>query len=109
ADGASPRIYKVAVCSSGMSAAVFFPPILSLASNDEEADFYISTPRLGCDGQMQGKEIVRVTRAGATLAVVKDRRALRVVAPERMPSAPSDEPPRRHPGVIDDPTGPQRG
>jgi hypothetical protein len=74
----------VFVCSEGSSAAYFFPKDLKLAQNDQEADFYISVTRLGCDKEYDGDTIITVDRDDATLSVVKDRRRLRVMAPERL-------------------------
>jgi hypothetical protein len=91
--------YHVAVCSSGISASAFFPSYLKLADSAEDADFYISVTRLDCDDELDGEEIVRVTRDDALLSVVKDRRALRVAHPERM-RALGTVAVRVHPGAI---------
>ncbi|HEX2116465.1 MAG TPA: glycosyltransferase family 39 protein [Alphaproteobacteria bacterium] len=92
------KIYRVAVCSSGISASYFFPPFLKMARNDDEADFYVSVTRLNCDDAYEGDEIIAVEREGAILSVVKDRRRLREEHPERMRVA---QPPdvRVHPGA----------
>jgi hypothetical protein len=101
AAGAPPKNYRVLVCASGTSAAYFFPAYLSLASDEYDADFYISVTRLDCDDALEGDEIIKVEREGATLSVVKDRRRLRLENPERMKFAgPPDI--RIHPGAIDD-------
>ena len=93
------KIYRVAVCSSGISASYFFPPFLKMARTDEEADFYVSVTRLNCDEAYEGDEIIAVEREGAILSVVKDRRRLREEHPERMQVAtPTDE--RVHPGAM---------
>jgi hypothetical protein len=76
--------YKVFVCSEGSSAAYFFPKNLKLAANEREADFYISVTRLGCDKEYDGDTIITVDRDDATLSVVKDRRRLRIMAPDRL-------------------------
>lgn len=99
--GRPPKPYRVAVCSSGVSAAYFFPPYLSLATEDSEVDFYISVTRLDCDDAYKGKEIIKVEREGALLSVVKDRRQLRIEHPEQMRVArPADI--RIHPGAYPD-------
>jgi hypothetical protein len=93
------KIYRVAVCSSGISASYYFPPFLKMARTDEEADFYVSVTRLNCDDAYEGDEIIAVEREGAILSVVKDRRRLREEHPERMRVAgPPDE--RVHPGAM---------
>jgi hypothetical protein len=76
--------YKVFVCAEGSSAAYFFPKTLKLATNAREADFYISVTRLGCDKEYDGDTIITVDRDDATLSVVKDRRLLRLMAPDRL-------------------------
>ncbi len=70
------RPYTVFVCAEGSSAAPFLTPPLRLAEDDVSADFYLSTTRLGCDREYDGRTIVEVGRDGAVFAVVKDRRAL---------------------------------
>lgn len=97
--GGTIPTHRVAVCSSGISASAFFPSYLKLADSAEEADFYISVTRLDCDDELEGEEIVRVTRDDAVLSVVKDRRALRVAHPERM-HAIGTMAVRVHPGAI---------
>jgi hypothetical protein len=76
--------YKVFVCAEGSSAAYYFPKTLSLATDEREADFYISVTRLGCDKEYDGDTIITVDRDDATLSVVKDRRGLRLTAPDRL-------------------------
>jgi Dolichyl-phosphate-mannose-protein mannosyltransferase len=78
------KTYQVMVCAEGSSAAYFFPKNLVLAHNEREADFYISVTRLGCDREYDGDTITTVARDGATLSVIKDRRRLRELAPERL-------------------------
>lgn len=95
-----PEPYRVLVCSAGTSAAYFFPPSLVLARDEFEADFYLASTRLDCDDEYDGDVIVRVTRDGAVLSVVKDRRRLRDTAPERLGARFSRPPPsRQHPGL----------
>ena len=99
--GAPAVSYKVAVCSSGVSASYFFPPYLEWTGNELEADFYISTTRLDCDDSLDGDPFITVEREGAVLSVVKDRRALKAFHPERLKATgPSEE--RVHPGAISD-------
>ncbi len=96
--GAPALKYKVAVCSSGVSASYFFPPELEWTGNELEADFYISTTRLDCDDSLEGDPFIKVERDGATLSVVKDRRALRLFHPERLRAQGTDDI-RIHPGL----------
>ncbi len=96
--GAPAIKYKVAVCSSGISASYFFPPELEWTGNELEADFYISTTRLDCDDSLEGDPFIKVERDGATLSVVKDRRALRLFQPERLRALGTDDV-RIHPGL----------
>ncbi|HSE79060.1 MAG TPA: glycosyltransferase family 39 protein [Alphaproteobacteria bacterium] len=99
--GAPAISYKVAVCSSGVSASYFFPPYLEWTGNELEADFYISTTRLDCDDSLEGDPFITVERDGAVLSVVKDRRPLKAFHPERLKATgPADE--RVHPGAISD-------
>ena len=82
------KTYRVLVCSEGSSAAYFFPPDLTLARNEREADFYLSVTRLGCDREYAGDTIITVDRDGAVLSVVKDRRRLRAFAPDELGERP---------------------
>lgn len=93
------RVYRVIVCSSGTSAAYFFPKNLVLSGDEKKADFYISNTRLGCDKVFDGDTIITVERDDAILSVVKDRRRLRATAPERLEARLTGQPTRQHPGV----------
>ncbi len=92
------RVYRVIVCSSGTSAAYYFPNNLVLSGDERQADFYISNTRLGCDKIFDGDTIITVERDDAILSLVKDRRRLRATAPERL-EARLVERTRQHPGV----------
>lgn len=98
-EGGGPR--TVFVCAEGSSAAPFLAPELSLAADDRTADFYLATTRLGCDREYEGETILSVARDGAVLAVVKDRRALKRDAPDRLAArpAPGALVAPRHPGL----------
>lgn len=78
------KVYRVLVCAEGSSAAYFFPPDLTLARNEYDADFYLSNTRLGCDKEYDGDTIITVDRDGTVLSLVKDRRRLRAMAPDRL-------------------------
>lgn len=93
------RSYRVMVCSSGISAAYFFPKYFLLSGDDSEADFYISSTRLGCDTEYDGDTIITVERDDAVLSVVKDRRRLRAVAPNRLARLDHQHVQRQHPGL----------
>jgi hypothetical protein len=96
------RSYRVMVCSSGTSAAYFFPKYFLLSGDDAEADFYISSTRLGCDNEYDGDVIITVERDDAVLSVVKDRRRLRALAPERLARLDHRHVERHHPGLTSD-------
>jgi hypothetical protein len=94
------RAYSVIVCSSGTSAAYFFPKNLVLSGDEKKADFYISNTRLGCDKVFDGDTIITVERDDAVLSVVKDRRRLLATAPERLEARLVETVMnRQHPGV----------
>lgn len=82
------RTYRVLVCAEGSSAAYFFPQDLTLARDEHDADFYLSVTRLGCDREYAGDTIITVDRDGAVLSLVKDRRRLRALAPDRLAERP---------------------
>ncbi|MBI1245754.1 MAG: hypothetical protein GC202_12165 [Alphaproteobacteria bacterium] len=97
------RAYTVFVCSEGSSAAPFLTPPLRLAKDDVAADFYLSTTRLGCDREYDGKPIIEIGRDGAVFALVKDRRALSGAARAHRPVTGALVAPR-HPGLRRDGT-----
>jgi|tagenome__1003787_1003787.scaffolds.fasta_scaffold20922278_1 hypothetical protein len=66
--------YKVFVCANPTSALYFLPPNFVLTEDRREADFFVALTLSGCDKTLDGKTIAEVSRFGATLAVVKDRR-----------------------------------
>jgi hypothetical protein len=82
------HVQTVFVCAEGSSAAPYLSRDLELSADDRSADFYLSTTRLGCDREYEGKTILTVARAGATLAVVKDRRALKREGTDRLDAHP---------------------
>jgi hypothetical protein len=94
------RIYRVLVCSSGTSAAYYFPKNFVLATDEKKADFYVTNTRLGCDKVYDGDTIITVERDDAVLSIVKDRRRLRATAPERLEARLVERAvSRQHPGV----------
>jgi hypothetical protein len=66
--------YKVFVCANPTSALYFLPPNFVLTEDRREADFFVALTLSGCDKTLDGKTIAEVSRYGAALAVVKDRR-----------------------------------
>jgi hypothetical protein len=68
--------YKVFVCANPTSALYFLPPNFVLTYDRREADFFVALTLSDCDKTMDGKSIAEVSRFGAALAVVKDRRDL---------------------------------
>jgi len=66
--------YKVFVCANPTSALYFLPPNFVLTEDRREADFFVALTLSGCDKTSDGKTIAEVSRFGAALAVVKDRR-----------------------------------
>lgn len=68
--------YKVFVCANPTSALYFLPPNFVQTENRRDADFFIALTLSDCDKTSDGKQIVEVSRFGAPLAVVKDRRDL---------------------------------
>jgi hypothetical protein len=70
------QIYRVAVCGHRLSAAYFFPPYLEFTRAWQEADFLISFTQKNCHRYFDGDQIITISRFGAALSVVKDRRDL---------------------------------
>lgn len=68
--------YKVFVCANPTSALYFLPPNFVQTENRRDADFFVALTLSDCDKSSDGKLIVEVSRFGAPLAVVKDRREL---------------------------------
>ncbi len=93
--------HTVFVCAEGSSAAPFLAPELEPTADDRAADFYIATTRLDCDREYEGETVLTVARDGAVLAVVKDRRAIKRDAPERLAARPASGAlvAPRHPGL----------
>ncbi|MBL8446266.1 MAG: glycosyltransferase family 39 protein [Zoogloeaceae bacterium] len=75
--------WPVAVCAESIQAATFLGPEFEVTRDWRRADFFISPTHMNCDSALKGQIVATVERAGVTLAVVKDRRAL--VGDERTP------------------------
>ena len=73
-DGAhfTERRYRVAVCGPLHSAGYYFPENIHLVKIEKEAEFYMSLNCLSCDTRRGGRDIIRITRLGATLSIVRE-------------------------------------
>jgi len=70
----SGKIYRVAICGPWDSAMIYLPPDYEPVVASEPAEFFLSTTRWKCENMRPGKEVIRIERLGAPLAVVKDLR-----------------------------------
>jgi len=68
------KIYKIAICGPWSAAMIYLPPDYEPVVADKEAQFFLSTTRWLCPKMRPGREIIRIERMGAPLAVVKDLR-----------------------------------
>lgn len=68
--------YQVAICAEAFQGQAYLDDRFVITENWRTADFFISTTHMNCHTVLQGKLIGEISRLGATLAVVKDRRAL---------------------------------
>jgi hypothetical protein len=66
------KIYRVAICGPWDAAMIYLPPDYEPVIANEPADFFLSTTRWMCQNMRPGKTIVRITRLGVPLSVVKD-------------------------------------
>lgn len=82
-DGLNHAPYRVAVCAESIQGEAYLDHRFQITSDWLNADFFISSTNMNCDKVLQGRIIGTVSRLGAVLAVVKDRRQL--LAHERMP------------------------
>jgi hypothetical protein len=76
--GRSPRKYTGAVCGERLAFEKKAHQKLQWIRMQqwERADFFIAPTHMHCDRILGGKEVVVIKRLGATIGVVKDRRAL---------------------------------
>ncbi|MDD3288291.1 MAG: glycosyltransferase family 39 protein [Alphaproteobacteria bacterium] len=77
------KIYQIAICGPWSSAMIYLPPYYEAVVANEEADFFLSTTRWGCQNMRPGREIIRIERLGAPLSIVKDLRGLPLLSGER--------------------------
>ena len=82
-DGLNHAPYRVAVCAESIQGEAYLDHRFQVTSDWLNADFFISSTNMNCDKVLQGRIIGTVSRLGAVLAVVKDRRQL--LEHERMP------------------------
>lgn len=68
--------YQVAICAEAFQGQAYLDDRFVITENWRTADFFISTTHMNCHTVLQGKLVGEINRLGATLAVVKDRRAL---------------------------------
>ena len=80
------REFTVAVCGPPVSAAYYFPANFRFVHQRDTADFFIAFTKDNCDRALPGNPVYRVTRMGALLSVVLDRRA--IVAERRVAKRP---------------------
>jgi hypothetical protein len=74
------RNYLVAVCGERLPFEEEAGPHLKWTDDWDKADFFIAPTHMNCDRELNGKVIATISRLGARIGVVKDRRAL--AAPE---------------------------
>ncbi|WP_342749585.1 hypothetical protein [Thauera aromatica] len=75
-EGATGRVYTVAVCAEPFQVAVWLDPGLIVTRDWRAADFFLSPTHMDCDGALKGQVVGKVERDGVPLAVVLDRRML---------------------------------
>lgn len=81
--------WLVAICAESIQGSAYLNHHFRVTKDWNMADFFISTTHMHCDQVLQGTVIASVVRAGATLAVLKDRRQLHGDARKPRP-APTD-------------------
>lgn len=70
------RNYLVAVCGERLPFEEEAGPHLKWTDDWDKADFFIAPTHMNCDRELNGKMIATISRLGARIGVVKDRRAL---------------------------------
>ncbi len=68
------KIYRIAICGPWDAAMIYLPPDYEPVVANLPAEFFLSTTRWQCQNMRRGKEIIRVERMGAPLAIIKDLR-----------------------------------
>jgi len=70
----SGKIYKLAICGPWDAALIYLSPDFKPVKADDPADFFLSTTRWMCQDMRPGREIIRISRKGIPLSIVKDLR-----------------------------------
>lgn len=78
--GDHPQRYTVAVCGDRLPFEKEANSRLQWVSDWSQAEFFIAPTHMNCDRALSGNEIVRITRLGVKIGVVKDRRDLLTTA-----------------------------
>ncbi len=68
--------YLVTVCGERLPFEEEAGPRLKWTDDWDKADFFIAPTHMNCDRELDGKVIATISRLGAQIGVVKDRRAL---------------------------------
>jgi hypothetical protein len=74
--GGTGHRYTVAVCGERLPFEQEAGPRLQWVEDWNKADFFIAPTHMNCDRALDGKVIATISRLGAPIGVVKDRRAL---------------------------------
>lgn len=72
---AAPGSIPLALCAEGFQIAHLLPPAFRITKAWPEAEYFLSTTHMGCDGALDGRVIASIQRMGVPLAVLKERRA----------------------------------
>lgn len=68
--------WRVAICGEATQMGDAPHPLLRAEPEWNQADFFIATPRQGCDHWLAGKVIATVSRDGVPFAIIKDLRGV---------------------------------
>src|SRR5690606_17080004 len=80
AKGDHPHRYTVAVCGDRLPFEKEANARLQWVQDWTQAAFFIAPTHMNCDRALGGNEIVRISRLGVKIGVVKDRRDLLTAA-----------------------------
>ena len=78
---AQSKHYTVMTFSERLQSTYYFPKWMTYVKQPDQADFIVSITRDGMDESVDGTPILTVSRLGVPLAIVKDRRSLKGIAP----------------------------
>ncbi|MER2519110.1 MAG: glycosyltransferase family 39 protein [Bdellovibrionales bacterium] len=68
------QLTRIAICGPWDAAMIYLPPNFDPVEANKPAEFFLSTTRWMCHNMRPGREVIRVERMGAPLAIVKDLR-----------------------------------